>query len=95
MPKIFQQFCLNLEAMIRLDNEALSKLNLPEAGRTLKQELINKGYQVLESNVYFYGVSDSVIVGGEFGKNHKSDFYELTEKLGLTYKSGGFYTQIE
>ena len=93
MPEIYQRFDLDLEAMTKLGHEKLLELNLPKAGRTLRQGLIQNGYIVLESNESFSGIPHSVIVGGDFGKNHKGDFYELTERLGLQYRSEAFYTQ--
>ena len=91
--KIFQRFDLNLVTMVRLSDEERTKLNLPEAGKTLRRELLEKGYGVLESNTAYCGVSESIIVAGEIGMNHKGDFYELAERLGLRFKSGDYYTQ--
>lgn len=95
MPEIFQRFDLDLEAMAEVGAAELQKLNLPQAGKTLVQELLQKGYTVLESNGVYNGVPEGVIVGGEIGKNHKGDFYELAERLGLQYLSGAYYTQRE
>ncbi len=92
-PKIFQRFNLDLEGMTQLGREELLSLNLPQAGRTLRQELAQIGYTVLESSDSLSGVPVSVIVGGEFGMQHKDDFYKLAERLGLRYSSGEYYTQ--
>jgi len=96
MPKIFQKFDLVREQMEKLKREDRIRLHLPniyEAGKTLKEELSNKGYDVLISNVSYGGVPESIILGGEFGKNHKDDFYSLAEKLGLFFRSGYFYVR--
>ncbi len=95
MPQIFQSFDLDLEAMTKLSREDLSRLNLPQAGRTLREELSRKGYVVLESNDSFSGVAHGVIVGGDIRKGHKQDFYELAQRLGLMYRSGACYTERE
>lgn len=95
MPQIFQSFDLDLESMTELDRKELSRLNLPQAGRTLRQELAQKGYVVLESNDSLSGVARSVIVGGDIRMDHKQDFYELAQRLGLKYRSGAYYTRRE
>ncbi len=93
MPKIFQLFDLDLEEMTKLSDEDRKRLNLPRAGKILRQDLLKKGYEVLESNVSYCGIAERIIVGGEFGMKHKDDFYTLAAKLGLSFKSGDFYTQ--
>ncbi len=93
--KIFQTFDLNLEAMTKLGQEESARLNLPQAGRTLRQELSKKGYIVLESSQSLSGVPVSVIVGGDIRNDHKRDFYELAQRLGLKYGSGEYYVQID
>lgn len=50
MSEIFQRFDLDLDGMTELGDEELRRLNLPQAGKTLRQELINLGYTLLESN---------------------------------------------
>ena len=95
MPQIFQSFDLDLEAMTKLSGEDLSRLNLPQAGKTLRLELAQKGYDVLESNDSFGGVAHGVIVGGDIRMKHKQDFYELAQRLGLIYRSGAYYTKRE
>ena len=84
-------FDLDLEGMTKLSDEDRKKLNLPKAGKTLRQDLLKKGYEVLESNVEYCGVAKSIIVGGELGMKHKDDFYTLAAKLGLSFKSGYVY----
>ncbi|MBI2208664.1 hypothetical protein HYU50_04160 [Candidatus Woesearchaeota archaeon] len=81
--------------MARLSSEELSRLNLPQARKTLRQELAQKGYDVLESNNSFNGVATGVIVGGDFRMNHNQDFYELAGRLRLKYRPGDFYTKEE
>ena len=96
MPKllIFQRFDLDLEAMTQLSKEELS--NLLGAGRNLTRGLLEEGYSILESNETFCGINNSIIVGGEYGQDHKVDFYGLANILGLRYyKSGQYYTQRE
>lgn len=91
-PEVFQRFDLNLEAMINIEKEEAKKLNLPGAGKTLRKELLSKGYSVLESNSSYCGVPESIIVSGEFGMNHKEDFYNIASSLGLNFSSGPYYT---
>lgn len=93
MQQIYQRFDLDLEAMTNLGQERLKELRLPQAGTTLCHELMQKGYEVLESNESFSGVPQSVIVGGNIRSSLKPDFYELAAGLGLIYGSGPFYTQ--
>ena len=81
------------KAMTKLSKEGLS--NLPEAGKKLRTELKERGYSVLESNEILSCINNSIIVGGEYGKDHKGDFYEIADSLGLKYKSGQYYTQRE
>lgn len=99
MPKIFQQFDLNLEAMTeefdKLSPEEKAKINLPEAAKTLRKEMLRKGYSVLESQTMYGGIPQTIIVGGEHGMGHKEDFYNLTERLGLKFKSGDYYIETE
>ena len=92
METIFQRFDLNLEAIANLGKEELSKINLPRAGSALRDELVKRGYTVLESNDFIGSAPKSIIVGQEYGKNHKQDFYAIAERLGLPYKSEAFYT---
>ncbi len=97
MQKIYQRFDLDLEKINNLCREELLNLNLYQAGKTIRQDLIEKGYVVLESDKCFSGTPESIIIGGEIGKNHKEDFYKLTKSLGLQsiyYMSETCYTQI-
>ena len=93
MPKIFQKFDLDLEEISKLSDEERTGLNLVQAGKTLKQKLKEKGYQVLESNTNHCGIPENIILGGEFNlMRHKQDFYKITNELGLNFfKSGEFY----
>jgi len=54
---------------------------------------------VLESIKSYYGIPESIIVGGSTSMNHKRDFYEILEKMHLGiilfYESGPFYIQIQ
>ena len=95
MPQIFQSFDLDLEAMAKLSREDLFRLNLPQSGRTLREELSRKGYDVLESNDSFSGVALRVIVCGDIRMSHNEDFYQLAQRLGLMYGSGAYYTKRE
>ncbi len=105
--RIFQRFDLDLESMARslglesmfnLDRLGeksrgkLTELNFPKATETLRQKLLEKGYEVLESNDVYCGLHGSIILGGELGKmNHKEDFYELAAEFNLPYRSGHSY----
>ncbi|HLC76901.1 MAG TPA: hypothetical protein VJH04_01715 [archaeon] len=91
MPIIFQKFDLNVDEMDRLFHEEQLGLD-PQAGNTLRNGLLDKGYEVLESNESYSGIPKSIIVGGDYGRSHKEDFYRLAEGLGLRFVSGEFYT---
>ncbi|MDP3026835.1 MAG: hypothetical protein Q8N63_03940 [Nanoarchaeota archaeon] len=67
------------------------ELDLPDATNTLKQALLDKGYEFLESNDVYCGLHGSIIIGREVGKKHKDDFYELANKFNLPYHSGNCY----
>ena len=101
MTQIFQSFVLDLERMAELSEAALPGLNLSQAGRTLREELVKKGYVVLESVDSFGGAALGVMVGrdlrvgGDFRMGHKQDFYELTGRLGLMYRPGACYVNAE
>ena len=60
---------------------------------------MNRGYTVLESINSYYGISESIIVGGSISMNHKHDFYEILREMHLKvilfYESGPFYIQIQ
>ena len=93
MPVLFQRFELNLEAMTKLGEQELLRLNLPRAGRILRRDLVNRGYLVLESHESFGGVPKDILVGGQLTQGHKADFGEITERLGLVYDSREYYAQ--
>ena len=67
------------------------ELGLPDATNTLRQALLDKGYEFLESNDVYCGLHGSIIIGGEVQKKHKDDFYELTNQFNLPYHSGNCY----
>lgn len=92
-PKIFHKFDLNFESIDKLTDEDRTKLNLPEAGKKLREELLKKGYNVLESSTNYYDLPESIIIGGVHEMDHKGDFKGIVERLGLMYKSGDFYNQ--
>jgi|SRR3989344_8937016 len=92
--KIFQEFDLNLEAMAELSDTERARLNLPnlpDASKTLRRELLGKGYQVLQLDSNYCDVPERIIVGGDYYRNIKGDFYALTQKLGLPFNSGHYY----
>ncbi len=91
MPQIFQRFDLDLEAMASLDEAEFKKLNLFEAGRTLREELKEKGYVVLESNENYGGVPCSILVGGDVWKSYKNDFYGITKRFKLPFRNAPYY----
>lgn len=94
MPKIFQRFDLvkeKMEEFIREERASSNPSTQLESGRAIRKELSKRGYDVLFSNVSYCGVPESIIMGGEFGKMHKDDFYSVAGKLGLFFKSGDCY----
>ncbi len=94
MEQIYQRFDLDLEAMTAQDEvEAKRIVVTPEAGKALKQGLIERGYEVLATLDCLGGAPTSIIVGGDLGKNSKEDFYDLAGKLGLRYRSEVFYVK--
>lgn len=84
--KIYQEFNLDMESILK--ERAIIKTG---ASQTLVQKLLEKGYEVLESNSRFNGAPESIILGSDFNFNCKADFYNLACKLGLPYRSGPFY----
>jgi hypothetical protein len=89
--KIYQEFNLDLDSIPKDD----VKLIKTGASQTLVQKLLEKGYEVFESNSRFNGAPESIILGSDFNLNCKADFYNLTCKLGLPYRSGPFYIKRE
>src|SRR3989344_9429236 len=87
-PFIIQQFNLDIGQM----TEELLKAIPPGAQTTLSDALKQKGYHMAISNEWASGVPKSVLVGAEFGRDHKGDFYEQANALHLPYVSGPFYT---
>lgn len=79
--------------MASLDSEKLSKVKLSQAREELVKELARKNYIVLESNESYDGIPKTIILGGEIGRNHKADFHELAERLGLQFMSGEYYVK--
>lgn len=93
MLKVFQRFDLDEGSLDRLDTEGIKRLELPQAGKTLREELLRLGYDVLESNGFYRGVPRSIIVGGDIEMDHKVDFYALIERLKLPFKTEICYIQ--
>ena len=65
--------------------------NLHNGSETLKKSLIEKGYEVLESNDVLMGVHGSIILGSEPNRNCKADFSIVAEQFQLPYRSGPCY----
>jgi len=108
--RIFQRFDLDFEALesklgvnIKRDLDKLSEagkktlvaLKFPETTRILRERLVQEGYEFLESNDIYCGLHGSIIIGGEFGKNPKEDFYELAAVFDLPYRSGQSYFEAK
>jgi hypothetical protein len=105
--KIFQKFDLDLESLAKLleiesihhldkltdiGMQKIKSLNFPKATETLRKEMSAKDYEILESSDMYCGLHESIIIGGILGKmDIKGDFYSLTEKLKMPYKSGICY----
>lgn len=69
--------------------------NLSEKVATLKQELLSRGYTVLESSHNYQGLPGTIIIGRDVRKmHHKQDFYGLAAELKLPYISGPCYFEI-
>ncbi len=58
------------------------------------ETLTKKEYDVFEGDGTVNSIPES-IVGGPIEKGIKSDFFSITEKLGLNYESREFYTKID
>lgn len=86
---IYQSFKLDLEAITEKKDKIPSG-----AANKLKAELRNRGYDfILENMNSFCGVPETIIVASREGEFVKRDFYEITERLNLSYKSGDFYIE--
>ncbi|MBZ9572454.1 hypothetical protein KJA15_03930 [Patescibacteria group bacterium] len=97
IPKIFQVFNLDSERMEEISPEELPKLNLPEAGQRLIQELKAKGHEVFVSSVKTSGLPKSLLVSDKVPPEEhgaKADFFEIAgDLLGLGwYESGEVYS---
>jgi len=107
MARIFQRFDLDfraLESLLGVDVRTnLGKLSFQglqvlkdskfaQATSVLREKLVAKGYEVLESNDVYCGLHGSIILGGEIGKmDHKVDFYGLASEFKMPYCSGSSY----
>lgn len=92
MPKAFQKFDLDLEALAELYEKNPGGLNGVQVWRALKEELREKGYEVLKSGDNYGGLPASIIVGAGIDKSAKDDFYGITERFKLPYRSGDYYS---
>ena len=97
MEKIFQSFVLDESAKESETLAAYLQKQSPNAGQTLIEEMKKKGYEVLVSDKVCFGLPEIIMIGADVNGNnlkHKSDFYELTGRLGVPYISGDcFFSQ--
>jgi len=95
MPKIYQRFDLD---EVVLEDEEVSRAiaqGLRQLDGTfaelLKNEMLKKGYEVLEANRSWAGVPYSIIIGGDVNQPIKQDFHTIAGPLNIPFKSGYFY----
>ncbi len=65
--------------------------NTVEATTSLVSGLVKKGYLVYHSGCQINYVPDKILVIGKIGMDIKGDFYALSMKSGLPFKSGEAY----
>ena len=90
--RVFQVFILDSKKMNEeLHDKDEDGTNLPDSYRKLADQLIKKGYQILESFNMVSGLPTSLIVIGEIPSQRslKTDFYELAKSLGLEWFLSG------
>lgn len=90
---IFQAFNL---AMKILNEHPEQRNNLtPQNWERVRAGLAQREYMILEPLSYECGVPTSVIIGKEEtkGLDHKGDFGELTNRVGIPFFSGEAYFQ--
>lgn len=92
MERIYQRFDLDLNSIKEWEKHVEQKKHdIPKIVDVFKQYLLKKGYEILESNDNHSGLCGSIIIGGELGKNIKSDFYRVAAFFKFPYKSGPYY----
>lgn len=93
MPKIYQIFDLDKDAMEKLTDEELENIDFATRGKELLERLENDGYKVLILDTQYRDIPESIIVSAEIGVDIiKSDFSDIANDLGLLFKYGPIYT---
>ena len=94
---IWQSFTLEEKLFGKLMKERKGRLR-HTGGKTalhLIDTLLEKGYRIMRSNESMGGLPISIIVGGEYGMDHKADFYNALLNKDIPYHSSQFYREVQ